>query len=463
MKEIFLFFLPFFLYSQVLDTVIRFFDEPSGLFYIPQDNELYINFCWNNYHLVLDCATYQIKKAIRRECHYYGDAYGVWNWRRDKIYFSFSPYPETIAVIDNRTDTIIKWIGGMEFYGAPLSLAYNSKEDKVYAVGYGSLAVIDCETDSVIKFIPPSPYLLSRFVLWDSIGNKVYCGSAWSDAVTVINCENDSVIKVIRTGASTPCQATYAYKQRKIYIVGEWGPREAVICAKGDTLIKNLNKFFYDEFPPIYNPLEDKLYALIGDSLYVIDCVTDSIIKVIVPGDDINEVMCFLPWSNRLYFTTTNYKEGNSFNTLYVLDCRNDSIISSLRFGEGVFWMATNPLTGQVYISDFCESTLYVFRDEIIGIEENTERKFFQKSRLYSYQDKIIIYYSIIIPSLVEISIYDLYGRRIKKLYSGDVKKGEYKIIWDKTDYSGRKVSSGIYFIILNKENSKERLKVIIY
>ncbi len=101
----------------MIDTVIRFSDEPSNLLYLPNDNELYVNFFRNNYHLVLDCSTYRIKKIIPRPCNYEGDAYGVWNWRRDKIYFSFNPEPESIAVVDDRTDSIIKWIGGFEFGG----------------------------------------------------------------------------------------------------------------------------------------------------------------------------------------------------------------------------------------------------------------------------------------------------------------------------------------------------------
>jgi YVTN family beta-propeller protein len=463
MKKIFLFFLPFFLYSQIIDTVIRFSDQPGILLYIPKENELYISFYWASRLLVMDCSTYEIKKVIQIPSNFGGDAFGAWNWRRDKIYFSFSPSPESMAVIDSRTDSLIKWIGGMVFYGAPLSVCYNSKEDKIYAVGYESLAVIDCEIDSIIKIIPPQPYPLTRFVLWDSIGNKVYCGSAWSDVVTVINCENDSVIKVIRTRSSTPCQATYITQHRKIYVIGYWGRYEAVICAVGDTLIKNFEYFFEEDYPPIYNYLEDKLYVCDLKTLFVIDCARDSVIKRIVPGSDIF-TMCFLPWSNRLYFTTTTWEEEtfSSFITLYVLDCRNDSIISQIRFGGHGFYMVANPLTHQVYLTDINENALYVLRDEIGGIEEHTEKKSFKKLRFYPYRDKIVISYSTTIPSFVEISIYDLNGQRIKKLYSGKCEKGDYKIIWDKTDYSGRKVPSGIYFIMLNKENSKERLKVII-
>jgi hypothetical protein len=106
--------------------------------------------------------------------------------------------------------------------------------------------VIDCEIDSIIKIIT-QPYYLSSFVLWDSIGNKVYCGSGlWEDEVTVINCENDSVIKVINTRVATPDEAVYNIQRRKLYVAGEWGFYGAVIDVVGDTLIKNFYPIGFD-------------------------------------------------------------------------------------------------------------------------------------------------------------------------------------------------------------------------
>jgi hypothetical protein len=63
MKKL-LFFLPLILYAQVIDTVIRFSDEPFELLYISDGNELYVNFRRNNYFSILDCSTYIIKKTI---------------------------------------------------------------------------------------------------------------------------------------------------------------------------------------------------------------------------------------------------------------------------------------------------------------------------------------------------------------------------------------------------------------
>ena len=55
-------------------------------------------------------------------------------------------------------------------------------------------------------------------------------------------------------------------------------------------------------------------------------------------------------------------------------------------------------------------------------------------------------------PALVDLSIYDIVGREIKTLRSGQSKEGIYKVTWDGRDDSGLMVGSGIYFYKLTTE-----------
>jgi YVTN family beta-propeller protein len=357
--------LPIVLYAQVIDTVIPLFDEPrEQLFYIPEGNKLYINLDETRRFFVLDCSTNIIRKIIQLPLGYPSAAYAVWNWRRNKIYYSFSPALESIVVIDNQRDSIIKWIN---WYASPP--CYNSKDDKVYTNNGDSLAVIDCETDSIINIIG-QPYYLAHFSVWDSIGNKVYCGSSWTDKVTVINCANDSVVAVISSGVSTPYGAVYNPQRRKLYVGGYWGLTGAVIDAVGDTLIKNFYPMPYaDDIPLIYNSLEDKVYWP-GEFLCVIDCLSDSIIKRVDTG--VLWHMCLAGWSNRLYITSGVHDSTGYFDILSVLDCRNDSVVSQLRLGDlTIMDMTCNPNNHRIYVLDKSDSSLYVIRDEIPGVEEH--------------------------------------------------------------------------------------------
>jgi len=73
----------------------------------------------------------------------------------------------------------------------PLSLCYNSTNDKVYAANYdgGDVTVIDCSSDSVVKTIDlgRNPASLS----YNPASGRVFC--AGYDTLMVIDGETDSV------------------------------------------------------------------------------------------------------------------------------------------------------------------------------------------------------------------------------------------------------------------------------
>jgi hypothetical protein len=447
MKKLLLLLFPLIISAQVIDTVIRFTEEPSNLLYIPQGNELYVNFVRRNYLAVLDCSTYQIKKVIPTGGSFPSAAYGTWNWRRDKIYYAFGIDPADIMVIDNRTDSIIKRIN----FGATWPMCYNSRDDKIYAVSLTSVAVIDCETDSIIKIVS-QPYQLCYFVLWDSIGNKVYCGSAWTDKVTVINCANDSIIAVIRSGLPEPMGAGYNSQRRKVYVAGEYG-HGFVIDATADTVIANYHFPFYEwyeEIPLICNSLEDKIYWLggeIGDTLRIINCMTDSVIKIIALGYPIND-MCLVPWSNRLYLAC--YDGSDSLGYFFIIDCRNDSIIALMRFGHNFISIDYNSFDHLIYVSDMDDRALYVIRDNIPGIEErstlNAERF---TPEIYPNPAKSFL--AIRLPRTADrqvLKIYDVSGKLINKVTSTQENKEEMRI-------SLKGINTGIYFMQLGTEIRK--------
>ena len=56
------------------------------------------------------------------------------------------------------------------------------------------------------------------------------------------------------------------------------------------------------------------------------------------------------------------------------------------------------------------------------------------------------ISYQVSEPSNVEINVYDIRGAKVKSLVNEFTQSGSYKVHWDGSDSSGRKVSSGVYF-----------------
>ncbi|UCE64974.1 MAG: T9SS type A sorting domain-containing protein, partial [Candidatus Zixiibacteriota bacterium] len=60
------------------------------------------------------------------------------------------------------------------------------------------------------------------------------------------------------------------------------------------------------------------------------------------------------------------------------------------------------------------------------------------------------------------IRIYDITGRLVKELETTNKEGGEIKAVWDATDNSGRRVSSGIYFARVKSDNYSS-IKKLLY
>ncbi|MEM8889981.1 MAG: T9SS type A sorting domain-containing protein [Bacteroidota bacterium] len=63
------------------------------------------------------------------------------------------------------------------------------------------------------------------------------------------------------------------------------------------------------------------------------------------------------------------------------------------------------------------------------------------------FSDQLRITYSLDQPGELRVSILDLRGRMIHKLYESKQYPGAHQLLWEGEDTNGRKVSSGIYLI----------------
>ena len=53
-------------------------------------------------------------------------------------------------------------------------------------------------------------------------------------------------------------------------------------------------------------------------------------------------------------------------------------------------------------------------------------------------------------PGRIEVEVFDLKGRRVRRLASGDFGAGDHRVLWDGLDDAGRALSSGLYFVRLS-------------
>jgi len=69
--------------------------------------------------------------------------------------------------------------------------------------------------------------------------------------------------------------------------------------------------------------------------------------------------------------------------------------------------------------------------------------------------------YDISQPSAVELHIYDLSGRMIRRMSAGDIPAGSHSLAWDGRDASGKSCSAGIYTAIMTAGSERATLKMI--
>ncbi len=72
------------------------------------------------------------------------------------------------------------------------------------------------------------------------------------------------------------------------------------------------------------------------------------------------------------------------------------------------------------------------------------------------------IQYKLITPLQIRITVSDIYGRTIAVLFDGKVDKGTHTVIWNGLDYSGQKVSQGLYMYKFDAGDHTEIGKLIV-
>jgi hypothetical protein len=78
------------------------------------------------------------------------------------------------------------------------------------------------------------------------------------------------------------------------------------------------------------------------------------------------------------------------------------------------------------------------------------------------FTKNLTIAYNLPQRQKINLIVYDVLGRQVKKLKSGTENPGQYKTTWNGLDDRSRKVSAGIYFCRLETEDCKETKKFIM-
>ncbi len=353
-----------------IDTVIPLLSRLYNGFFIPELNKLYISAEYRIF--VVDCSLYQVETIPFGWSG--GGFFSSYNWRQRKLYISNESYMNGVVVIDVDVDTILRWIPERGIRGH----CYVSANDRLY-IGAETLKILDCAADTIIgEKEPPIAGYTFCHPFWDSVHNKLYVGMERFNPpfwMAVYDCSDDSLLACFMIPSRNPVWMQFHYDLGKGYYVNYLFDYPGVIDIKNDCFLKVFP--FGVEYgglnPLALDTIDNKVYCgmarpIYPDTIYVIDCLTDSIIKRLVEGGWGPLAVRWAPWSNRVYFTG-----GPKGETLKVLDCRTDSVIARVRLEEyGIYGppdLQLDPIHHRVFAIGR-DSTLYVLREVIPGVEE---------------------------------------------------------------------------------------------
>jgi flagellar hook assembly protein FlgD len=70
--------------------------------------------------------------------------------------------------------------------------------------------------------------------------------------------------------------------------------------------------------------------------------------------------------------------------------------------------------------------------------------------------------YTMVTDGFAEIAIYDVRGKLVRTLFSGNATAGFKEVVWDGRDDSGGRVASGVYFYQLRAGSVVETKKMVM-
>jgi DNA-binding beta-propeller fold protein YncE len=477
MKKLLFVLVPVALFGQVVvDTVMRLPTRLGQAYFIPELNQLCVMPRQNEHNLyVLDCSTYTLKAQIP-----IGTAgaftHFSWNSLRRKLYVVGNPNIDSTLVIDVATDSVIDTLGiQREFYND----VYLSDVDRRYKPTVDSLYEYECANDQIKRRLP----IHSTFASWDSVGHKLYIGQGGQKKLYVYDYLNDTCLKVIDVSAvyaSMPDALVFGTNHRAYvssYQVSIEYAKVGIIDTERDTLLGVIpvrsDHGLYTHVA--VDERDGKVYMTNNDgnpatpdTMWVVDCATDSILKKFecVPGGHTNTCIRWVPWSNRIYLANT-YPDVNHNSALVVIDCNTDSVIEPgmLATGDFIRDIQIDPIRQRIFVVGADSYNVYVLRDT--GYEGVTEAKPAAPRPASGLQAQPTpggyeVSYSIATSGRVDVSVYDLMGREVRRLVAEEQSAGEHRVPWDSRDSVGSLVPRGVYLIRLDTPGFRSVKKAVV-
>ena len=462
MKKLLLVLIPVALFAQVVvDTVIRLPTSLGQAIFLPELNRLYAMPGYGGTDLYdVDCSTYTLKAQMP----IYGGGSAAlthfsWNSRRHKLYIVSNPVESTF-VVDVAADSVIRSLGVCREW---FNDTYLSDIDVRFKPAVDTLFEYECAADTVIRRLP----IHSTCASWDSVGRKLYVGQGSMMKLYVYDYLADSCLKVVDVSAvraTTPDACVFSHTYRRAY-VSSFQPEPltydyvGIVDTDRDTLLRVIPVKVHDGlyYQSAVDERDGKVYITgddgsydTPDTMWVVDCATDSVLKKFECVHRGRPDLCirWVPWSNRIYLVNSG-PDGIHKSSLVVIDCNTDSVIvpGTLVSNGFIQDIQLDPVRQRIFVVGVDSNDVYVLRDTACAAVETpkAEAPAVSGLRVRMTSGGCEVGYSIASACRVDLSIFDLTGREVRRLVAEKQSAGQHSVDWNCRDNNGSAIPSGVY------------------
>jgi hypothetical protein len=162
-------------------------------------------------------------------------------------------------------------------------------------------------------------------------------------------------------------------------------------------------------------------------------------------ADSVNQEIFLNPWGNSFF---ADFSQSGS-------ECRNPGFF----LGEIDPW---NPWCFYVYLvwEELHGGNWQIMSSKTImcvgGFNETTDKDDFLKSWPNPFREEMNLNYTLSSDELVRVEVFDVFGRKVKEVFSGFQEKGGHLLTW-----KAKEIPAGIYFIRLQSSEFQSSNKVV--
>jgi YVTN family beta-propeller protein len=409
----------------------------GSLVYVPEQDEIWGTTTSGSSAFAISCDSNKVVANV--PVHWAGDL--AHNPVDGKLYCAYyGAGGESLAVISATTHVVIKRMG-MPGSTRPV---WDSVSNRLYVScqSTNSVAVLDCASDSILRYIPVGACPIKMYI--NPRRHKLYVLNHDAGTVSIVNMTTNQVIKTVGVGGY-PNAGYYCRSADKFYSAGPHN-QCVVIGGLSDTIVARIS------LPGIEDILgaagnEDAGLVYLGTFTGPDDCVAtvlaerDSVTATVPMGRE--------PWglaysaqSGLLYCTSAMTGEVS------VLADDGARILTKLRVGACPFVLTLVPRHNRLYVGHSNTRFVYVLRDTATGAIAEPQSPLPEFCGVSVTPNPFTQSVAVVWNSLTKggdaARVYAQDGRLVKQ---ARIPEGEARWVWDGRDDSGSAVPPGVYVV----------------